>query len=210
MKKHLNLFVAVLILFSAQSFYSQGLKLGLTGGLSSITAPEMLTKDISEGGLGFGSGLNVGLKGKFSLPVLPLKITGHAVYNMFSSSGDMTVSGVVVNNEADFTMVTVGFGAEYSIIPGPLSPYLALDYFYTSIGELTYKQTYPGGSNENVTDSFSRTGMGIGAGVEFTLLPTFDIDISAKYNLNNLTGKDDGEESLNTIAIQASLLFKLF
>lgn len=202
MKKTITIIIAFLFLagFSSQA---QGLNIGVSGGLHMIQSPDMFTKDISEGGLGFGSGYQFGAKGKFSLPILPLRVTGFVNYSTFSGDGTFNNQSI----ETDFSILTVGFGGEWSLVPGPISPYLAVDILYNRFGEVTMKNTTA--NTETKTDGVNRSGLGVGGGFEVTILPMLDVDVSAKYNLNNLVGKEDGEESVNSLSILLNVYLSL-
>ena len=189
------------ILIAAMSLpsFAQSFRLGLTGGVTSIQSPDSYTDDPSDGGMGFGSSAHYGLKAKLGLPLLPLTVTGQLIRTSFSNE--------VNNVDIDQSLLIFGAGIEWGIlpIPGPINPYVALDLFYSNFGDVEY--TY--NNVEYNQDGFSRTGLGIGAGVEFTMLPKIDLEASAKYNFNNLIGQEDDEESMNTINISFSVLYSL-
>lgn len=204
MKKIITLVAALLISVSVVS--AQGIALGLTGGLTMIQGPDGLTNDISEGGAGFSSAPHFGVKGKLSLPLIPLSITGQVLYSNFTGDGE--VSDVSVTSvETEMSLLILGVGAEYSFVPGPVSPYVAFDLFYSNTGDQEVKETTAGVTKTNTFDGTSRTGIGIGAGFEFGLLPMIDVDIAAKYNINNLIGKEDGEDTFSTINLSATVFF---
>jgi hypothetical protein len=201
-KKIITIIVAFLFL-AGFSLQAQGINIGLSGGLHMIQSPDQFTKDISEGGLGFGPGIQLGAKGKFSLPVIPLRVTSFVNYTMFSGDGTFNNQKI----ETDFSIITVGFGGEWSLVPGPVSPYLAVDILYNRFGEVTMKNTTTNMEQKN--DGVSRSGVGIGGGLEVSILPMLDVDVSAKYNLNNLVGKEDGEESVNSLSILLNVYLSL-
>lgn len=205
MKKLFSLFMIVFFLVAFNTTFSQGIKVGPSVGYTLIQSPDMLTKKIDEGGAGFGNPLHFGLKAKFSLPLIPLRINGHFHYTPFSS--EATIGAASIENT--MSLMTVSVGGEWALIPGPLSPYLGLDLQMNSIGEFKTVVKTPGGTNEFKSDGESRWGLGIGAGVEFTLIPKFDLDVAVKYNLLNLVGKESGEESINTITLTVNVLFSL-
>ncbi len=202
MKKTVTTIIAVFII-AALSINAQGFKLGVTGGLNLLQSPDILTKDISEGGVGFGSGYQFGVKGKFSLPIIPLKVVGFVSYSKFSSDGSLNNQNI----ENEWSIVTVGFGGEWSLVPGPISPYLALDILYNRFGEKTQKNTT--NNTEMKDDGVSRSGVGIGGGIDVTILPKIDLDLSARYNLNNLVGKEDGEENINSLSVTLNVFFNI-
>ena len=99
---------------------------------------------------------------------------------------------------------SAGIGAEYSIIPGPISPYLAIDLGFNNIGEVKYE---PSVLNQFSSPAISRTGLDIGGGVEIKIPFLITFDISAKYNMLNLWGKQGGEGSICTLNLDLMILF---
>jgi opacity protein-like surface antigen len=192
-------FVVLAVLLFSSVIFSQGFKFGVGGGLTMIQGPDVLTKDFSSGGIGFGGEYHVGAKAKLSLPVIPLTPIAFLNYHIMSSSEEI----VGQTFEATSSILSIGAGAEWSLLPGPLSPYLALDVAMNSFGKTEVKT--PIGTF--TTTGESRVGINIGAGAEFTLLPAFDIDASLKYSVFNLIGKESGEETVSALVFNVSLLF---
>jgi hypothetical protein len=52
----------------------------------------------------------------------------------------------------------------------------------------------------------SSTGIGVGAGIYFKLLPIIDLDLSAHYNMNTLLSDGD---ALNSTHIRLNVLFSI-
>lgn len=205
MRKLLTLFSALFVLVTISS--AQGLTIGATGGLTVVTGPDSYTNDISEGGAGFKSAPHFGVKGRLSLPLIPISITGQVLYSKFSADGSLMINNVSTNYETEQSLLIFGVGAEYDFVPGPVSPYLGLDIFYSKWGDYTATSTIGGVTNENTASGNSRTGIGIGGGVQIGIIPLIDIDVSAKYNINNLIGKEDGEDTFSTLNLSASVFF---
>lgn len=189
--------------------HAQGISVGVTGGLTTIAGPDALTEDVENGGMGFGTHPHYGVKGKFKLPIIPLTITGHVLYASFSGEGEYSlVPGTnPVNVETESSLLTFGVGAEYAFVPGPISPYLSVDLFYANSGETKISSTAQGASFDQTFEGDNRTGIGIGGGLDFGILPMVDIDVSAKYNINNLIGKEEGEETFSTLTYSATVYF---
>lgn len=205
MKKSI-LFLFTFFFVAFTILQAQSLRIGPTVGLTSFQAPDYLTNDLDEGGWGLSSHINYGAKVKLGLPLLPLTFVGSFVYTPLSSEkGDVEFSS---------SLTSIGLGAELSFAPGPLSPYAGLDLLYNSFGDTEYKT--PDGPQKG--DGVSRYGIAIGIGAEFTLLPKVDVDVSAKYNMYNLFGKDDNEEisavnkdeeTISAITINATFYFSV-
>ena len=201
-----KLFTVVLVLFIAVSISNaQGIKIGATGGLTLVQGPDAMTKDIADGGAGFSSAPHFGVKGRFSLPLIPIAITGQVLYTKFTGDGNLTpiAGGPSVAVETESSLLIFGVGAEYSFVPGPISPYLGFDVFYANSGDMKISS----GSQSQTFDGANRTGIGLGAGLKIGIIPLMDIDVSAKYNINNLLGKEDGEETLSTVNLSATVFF---
>lgn len=204
MKKLITTLAVMLALSTGSiSLFAQGLDLGLGGGVTQILGPEGLTNSVEENGAGYSTEFNFGLKGKFTLPLLPLKPNVFFLYHIINGSGDVT-GGTVENSQ---NIMTIGAGVEYSFlpVPGPVSPYLGLDVFYTGFGEFESKT--PAATIKG--ESSTRYGLGIGAGAEITAAPKVDIDVNVKYNMLNLLGKDDGEETISAINLNVFIFFSV-
>lgn len=205
-KKILTLVTALMI--SASALSAQGISIAPTAGLTVVAGPEELTNDISEGGLGFSSAPHFGVKGRFSLPLIPLAITGQVLYTSFSGDGEgMIADGITVPIETESSLLIFGVGAEYNFVPGPISPYLGFDLFYANSGDTKITSTTSNFSYEQKIDGESRTGIGIGGGLQIGIIPLIDVDVAAKYNINNLLGKEDGEDTFSTINLSVSVFF---
>lgn len=186
-----NLFV--LFLFAAfsllclQETNAQSIRLGIGGGLSSVQSPSEYTD-----ALGFSSEYHVGVKGKLSIPLFPITPIGFVEYHFFNGQ---TPDGV----DTKQNILSIGVGGEMELLPGPLSPYVGLDLEFNSLGdlEITGAPTVAG---------VSRMGLGVGAGVMLTLLP-IDFDVSLKYQMLNLFGKEDGEDTIGIINLNAAVFF---
>jgi opacity protein-like surface antigen len=194
MKRSFLLFLVIFIIIGVQA-YSQSLKFGAGGGLTMVMSPDSYTNDIAEEGLGFGAEYHFGVKAKLSLPMVPIIPIGYINYHLLASEGESFTGPKDITQN----LLTVGLGIEYSFLTGPLSPYAGLDLQFNSFGDL-----------EGLTNPIpgeARTGLGIGAGLEFSLVPSLNVDVNAKYNMLNLMGKEEGEESLSTVTLTAILLF---
>ncbi|MDR3610355.1 MAG: outer membrane beta-barrel protein [Ignavibacteriaceae bacterium] len=184
-------FVIMSIIILTPVSHAQGLKLGVGGGTSTISN--------SNSGLSYNAGYHVSVKAKFDIPLIPLKPVAYMQYYFLNGSYSF----------ANFTRSTtqnifaLGFGAEYSLIPGPISPYLAVDFGYNNIGEVKYD---PKILNAASYPSISRTGLDIGAGLEISIPFLFSFDINAKYNMLNLFGKQGGEGSINAVNLNLSII----
>ncbi|WP_041468387.1 outer membrane beta-barrel protein [Chloroherpeton thalassium] len=191
-----NTILAIFIMlcaFSSQAFGQSVKPLSIQGGLG--------------GGLSLGqsdlsdyNGYNLGGKLKLDVKMLPVKVVGHVHYNSLEDDQQRVLTQLGAETEdVSVEIVSVGAGIEYSVLPIPLiHPYVSADAAMNFF------------SGDQI-DSFSRFGCGFGVGTEISLpvLPiTFDIE--AKYRLNNLIGKDDGEGTSNHIQLWAQVLFDLF
>jgi len=177
-------------------------------GLPSISSAQMeVIKPFTvKGGLGGGlslgqsdisdfNGYNLGGKLKFDIKAVPFTVVGHAHYNSLSADLDILGNTYSVDTE----LISLGAGIEYAILPLPIiSPYLSADA----------AMNFFSGDN---TESTSRVGAGFGVGAEIDLpLSPVSFDVEAKYRMNNLAGKEDGEGDSNHIQIWAQIMFDLF
>jgi opacity protein-like surface antigen len=197
MKKIMLLFLFISI--SAFTFvHAQSIDLGIGGGLTLVQSPAAYTDYY-----GFSSEYHIGIKGRLNFPLLPITPYGFIDYHFFrgTASGIVTIpeNPPIENADTKQNLLSIGVGAELSLVPGPISPYLGLDFEYNNFGDLTYG-SYTSAGN-------SRSGIGIGAGVLFKLLPMVNVDASLKYQMLNLFGKTDGEDTIGIINLNLALFF---
>lgn len=183
------LFIAISF-FPIQTGFAQSIDIGLGGGLSLVQTPAAYTD-----AAGFSTEYHIGIKGKLNFPLIPITPIGFVEYHFFNGSMN-TLDGSV---DTKLNILSIGVGGEVSLLPGPLSPYLGLDLEFNNFGNFE-----PSGAGSG---SVSRTGLGIGAGLMFKLLPVINVDLNLKYQMMNLLGKSDGEETVGIINLNAAIFF---
>lgn len=176
--------------FMFQSTMAQGIDIGLGGGLTLVQSPAEYTDDA-----GFSTEYHIGIKGKLNVPLFPITPIGFIEYHFLNGSMSTPVGDV----DTKQNILSMGIGGELNLLPGPLNPYLGLDFEFNSLGDFT--------TAAGTSSGVSRTGLGIGTGVMFELLPVFNIDLSLKYQMLNLWGKTDGEETIGIINLNAAVFF---
>jgi opacity protein-like surface antigen len=112
-----------------------------------ITMPQ---GDLSDGA---ASGFHGLAAATFSLPAAPIKIRADFAYNTMGSEDDAI--------DAAFNLMTVSGDAQWTIMPGPLSPYL--------IGGVTWGSASCGGDDCASDESESDFGFNLGGGLDFGL-----------------------------------------
>ena len=201
--------IPFLILFVFTSISTaQLVKVGVGGGITQVTGPKSITDDVSEAGLGFSTEWNLGLVGKVDLPLIPITPRGYFLYHSFSGSGDiMILEKAAADNNVEYSqsVLEIGVGAQYNFIPAPLGfdPYLALDISFNSFGD--FKTNYFG--SETKEAGFTRFGGGIGIGTEISIVPVVNLDLYLSYKMLNLIGKEDGEETISAVTLDAFIIF---
>jgi opacity protein-like surface antigen len=87
-----------------------------------------------------------------------------------------------------FTLGTeFGFGIPFS----PVKPFAGIDLLFSSIsGTYNFQGTSEVSSNERSIQSASRTGLGFSIGAEVGFGKSVTMDLSLRYNLHNLFGKE--------------------
>src|ERR1035437_9890849 len=190
--KYVTNLLIIFFLITTASF-AQGLKFGIGGGLSTISS------GIS--GLSYNAGYNIAAKAKLDIPLFPLTPVVTIQYYILNGSYGFTTPVGTLSGSTSQKIFSAGIGAEYSLLPGPISPYLAIDLGFNNIGEVTYQ---PPIANQ---PSFSRTGLDIGAGVDISIPFLITFDVSAKYNMLNLFGKQGGEGSISVLNVDLMVLF---
>ena len=189
--KYIASIILMFILLSTVS-YGQGLQFGIGGGLSTISS--------SNSGFNYNAGYHISAKAKLDIPLFPL--TPVVTIQYYILNGSYSFAGFTGSTSQK--IFSAGIGAEYSLLPGPISPYLAIDLEFNNIGAVSYQ---PAVLNQFASPAISRTGLDIGGGVEIKIPFLVTFDVSAKYNMLNLWGKENGEGSLSTFNLNLTVLF---
>jgi len=196
------LFSVFFILLLNTNVHAQLIKLGVGGGLTQVLGPNSYTDDIGNDGLGFSSEYNYGAVAKVDLPLIPITPRGFFLYHKLNSNSE-----IIENSQS---ISSLGLGIQISIIPIPagFDPYISLDATYNDFGE--FKGINPTGPNSPEPllsiPNGSRLGLQLGVGTEVTIIPMINVDVFAGYNWFNLTGKEDGEETISAFVLDVFLM----
>jgi hypothetical protein len=194
------LFSVFFILSINTNVRAQLFKIGAGGGLINVSGPDFFTKDVADGGLGYSSEYNYGIIAKVGLPVIPLTPRGFVLFHNLNGSGTPPAN----NGEVEYSqsITSVGLGLQYGFIPIPagFDPYLSLDVTFNNFGDFKINDDVLSGGN-------SRVGLQLGLGTEVTIIPLINLDVFAGYNWFNLTGKEDGEETISAFVLDVFLMF---
>ena len=194
------LFSVVFILSINSNVHAQLFKIGAGGGLTNVSGPDSWTNDVADDGLGFSSEYNYGIIAKVGLPVFPLTPRGFVLIHNLNGSGVPPSSNEEVETSQSIT--SVGLGVQYGFIPVPagFDPYLSLDATFNNFGDFKV-------SDVVFSEGNSRVGLQLGVGTEVTIIPLINLDVFAGYNWFNLTGKEDGEETVSAFVLDVFLMF---
>ena len=182
MKRGLLFLTLLILFFFVSNINAQLFKIGVGGGYTTVNSPDE-SADL------FGGGAIYGGKVIASLPLLPINITGKVYYSPYSGEE----SGIEITS----SLLSVSLGGEFTLIPGPVKPYLGADLLYSSFGDVEV-------NGQKVEDGEGKTGLGLDVGVYFTLLPMIDLDLSYSYYFNSLLSSGD---DVNTSNIVLNILF---
>ena len=194
------LFSVFFILSINTNVHAQLFKIGVGGGLTNVTGPDLYTNDVADGGYGFSSEYNYGIIAKLGLPVFPLTPRGFVLIHNLNGSGIPPSGDEEV--ETSQTITSVGLGLQYGFIPIPagFDPYLSLDATFNNFGDFKL-------SDVVLSEGASRVGLQLGLGTEVTIIPLINLDVFAGYNWFNLTGKEDGEKTISAFVLDVFLMF---
>jgi hypothetical protein len=209
MKMNYIISFAVIFLLSLPTFTSaQLVKIGAGGGITQVLAPDEYTEEVSNGGLGYSTEWNFGVVGKVDLPLIPFTPRAFILYHTLSGKGTVPqelFKAAQVEDDLEITqsILELGVGAQYNFIPSPLGfdPYIALDVSFNSFGKSKINDSEIDGSD------VSRFGGGIGVGTEISIIPVVNLDLYLSYKMFNLTGKEDGEETISAVTLDAFIIF---
>lgn len=211
--KNLTFILLFFIIISTSiNTHAQGLAIGIGGGLASVQSPDHFTKSVGDGGFGMGNEYYVGMKLKIGIPLPELKPIISLYY--IDLNGDGTSEGSSIKYST--SLLTLGVGVEWIVLTGPISGFLALDFFIASFGKL--KKITDG--NLEVLDNvgFSRNGIGFGFGADYNISTNVSLDATIKFHLNNLIGEYEisdeiwfgGDEGyMNTINITVNIFYNI-
>lgn len=206
-KSRIVSFLAVFLLLFPALASAQLIKIGAGGGLTQVLAPEIFTKAISDEGYGFSTEWNAGVIGKVDLPLIPFTPRAFILYHNLAGSEEFETTGEEQSSILEYrqTIFEFGVGAQYNFIPAPLGfdPYLALDISFNSFGDFSKTNDI----SEEKTDGFNRFGGGIGVGTEISIIPVVNLDLYLSYKMFNLTGKEDGEDTISAVTLDAFIIF---
>ncbi len=197
MKKRTFVPLILLIIFiSGGGLFAQGIRFGIGGGITNISAPSYYSDNLP-------SGFNAGIKIKINMPLSPITPIGYLNYTLLRSTKSFAGQDVKFSQN----ILSIGAGGEFSIlpIPGPVSPYLIADVSYNNFGNLKMEPQPLTGIISSGSSSISRFGLGIGVGTDINLI-VLKFDLSAKYNMYNLVGKSDNEDTISSIIINLYLM----
>ena len=203
MKYCFSMLIAALLIIPNYT-NAQLVKIGGGGGITQVLAPDFFTDEV--GGYGFSTEWNVGLIAKVDLALIPITPRGYVLYHSLTGNGEFDpIFYGEPNVEFELNILEIGVGAQYNFIPAPLGfdPYLALDFGYTNIGKLSVN----GSEDIPLNEDLSRFGGGIGVGTEISIIPVVNIDLYLSYKMFNLIGKEDGEETVSAVTLDAFIIF---
>lgn len=208
-KTNIISFVVMFLLLIPTFTTAQLVKIGVGGGLTQVLAPDALTKDVSDGGAGYSTEWNTGIIGKVDIPMISITPRAFILYHSLSGSGTYSPEEIfkIVQAENDLeysqSILEIGVGAQYNFIPAPLGfdPYIALDLSFNNFGKSKVNDVEIDGSD------VSRFGGGIGVGTEISIIPVVNLDLYLGYKMFNLTGKEDGEETISAVTLDAFIIF---
>ncbi len=193
-------FVFLFFLFLSNIASAQLVRFGLGGGLTMFKSPDSYTNSVENNGLGFSNSYHLTAIAKLNFPLIPITPAAFIDYHVLRGSGTFNSS----STETSQNIFSFGLEGEFSIIPLPLvKPYAVVDISYNKFGDLQVTSPLGSGSVPGMT----RYGAALGVGAEITALPSIDLDLSLKYQMFNLVGKDSGEPSVNAITLNLILLF---
>ncbi len=199
--KNLSKFCFVLFFFLLLNNVTsaQLVRFGLGGGLTMIKSPAEYTNSVENNGLGFTNNYHLTAIAKLNFPLIPITPAVFIDYHVLRGSSSNSS-----NIETSQNIFSFGAEGELSILPLPLvKPYAVLDISYNKFGDLQVTSPLGSGSVPGVT----RYGGALGIGAEITALPSIDLDLSLKYQIFNLVGKDSGESNITALTLNLILLF---
>lgn len=205
----------ILLVLTCSTGLSQSLTLGVGGGTAIVqnTDGKSYTRDISQGGLGLGLSYSFGAMANLSFPKSPFSLVGRISYVSMSGSGFVSTPGIYITGtgtvETNVHLLSVGLGTEWTMLRGPVAPYLGANLLLSSFGKTSYKFINLAGTTEYLTGGGALGGIGFEVGAQLSLLPTLRLDVTGNYNFNSLLGTIQMSD-FRTLGITADFLFTIY
>jgi len=199
MIKYFSIIILFISLISFNVNSQISIKLGPMLGMISPTIDYSGdTKDFYAGTkYGVRSGINYGVMAK--LRFLSLSGRFSISYSSLSNDGtaDPTKNNSTVSIESNIVLITIGPEFSFSVTKSPIKPYAGLDLLFSSFsGLFRFQGTSDVSSDQTSIQSNSRTGLGFSLGTEI-MIGNVNLDLSLRYNLHNLFGKEYNSPNSN-------------
>lgn len=224
--------LSVLFLFLlTNSILAQHIQIGIGTGYAHLGNKNYYSKNVGElngcGGLGLENWYIVNSKIKYKQPQLPIIFASE--FSFISATRDIDYLGYYstlqsspakMNIDASQNIYSFIIGIEYPIHLSTFTPYLSTSFLGNYFGKTKVTRTPKPDENlyedpePLIFSSIFRAGFDIGIGMEYLLLETISIDLSAKYSFMNLFGKKDGallnkEDNFNMLTLRIGVLYVL-
>jgi hypothetical protein len=145
---------------------------------------------------GWNAGAKIRLEGW-----IPLQLVGMVQYNRLPNRSPVAVGNSPLSNshsgESDVAWL-YGVGVEYPVSIPILRPYFGVDGFVTSFSNTAAN-----------SGSISREGIDFGVGTQIPLVVFGIVDVSLKYQIFNIAGKEQNEDIYSQIMANISLSFDI-
>jgi len=201
MRKSITFSSLLIMLFTFATLSSaQIVQMGLGGGLTQVTTPKLYTDKVENTGYGFNDNFHFTILAKFNIPTSVVTPEAFLDYHILRGTGTYQDTAI----STSLSILSLGAEGEYYFLPLPnLKPYVLADLSYNSFSQLQLNI----GSESFVQLSHSNIGGALGLGTVLSVLPKIDFDLSVKYNIYNLTGRQSGDEIVRAVTINIIMLF---
>jgi hypothetical protein len=177
--------MAIVLLLACAAGYAQlpsppvSLQFGVGGGAA------LPSGTLSDGvGTGWFAGAKLRVDG-----LIPVRLVASGQYTRLPIKSPSTES---------FVGYSFGAGLEYAIPSPVIQPYLGIDALVNSLT-----------TTDSGAVSTTREGLGLGGGVVVSVPAFGSIDLSVKYQMLNLMGKETSEDNLSQISAGVTFMFSI-
>ena len=188
--------------------------------LSGIFSQEILGKEYTVhllNELDFNSEYNLNLKARLFFEELPFTFYSEVSYNSLVGKGTMIISPHPAssylpppqNVESSCHLFNTNLGIEYELMSKAIIPVLSSSIVLSYLGDTEIKSVENDDYESTVFNGGIRLGLDFGIGLYYKIYSPVLVGVSSKYSFNNLLGKKDSEENLNTIKISINVFYEL-
>ena len=228
-----KLYFPLIYLFISISVSAQSVQIGIGGGSTIVTSSDFYKNKLNgtlvqkyfnggytlhaNSGLDFNLEYNIDIKSRLLFKKIPLCLSTEISYNSLTGKGTVTILPDPLSSylpppqkaESSCHLLNGCFGIEYELLSKNIIPFLSGGIVLSHLGDIKVESIEDDTYESKIQDGGIRLGLDFGTGIYFKCYPKVLVGVSTKYTMNNLIGRKEAEENINTIKTNLNVLYKL-